>query len=90
LGKVGRNSFDLWDKDVVNHVASVEDISVGGVNLLLESDDLPIVVVGAAVEVLNKLGEFVIQVLNKFVDGVKELLKGALAVKVDFGVADEP
>ena len=57
---------------------------------MLESDDLPIVVVGAAVEVLNKLGEFVIQVLNKFVDGVKELLKGALAVKVDFGVADEP
>jgi hypothetical protein len=64
--------------------------SAGGVDLLLESDDLPVVVVGAAVEILGQLSELVVEVLDKLVNGLEELLKGALRLEVHFGVGNDP
>jgi len=90
LSEVVGDAVNLGDEDVVDHVASVEDVSASSVDLLLKSDDLSVVVVGTAVEVSGQLGQLVVQIGNEVIDGLKELLKGSSSVKVDFGVADQP
>jgi len=52
--------------------------SLGSINFLLEADDLAVVLISAAVEVLNELAKLLVEVFNEVVDGVKKLLERTL------------
>lgn len=87
LIQTGLESGLLGNEHVVNHVVSIEDIydyiiyvgtSCGGVELLLESDDFSVVVVGSSCEVLDEIGQFRLEVGNELIDSVEEVLEGSL------------
>lgn len=78
LSDVVLDALSLGNEDVVDHVVAVEDVSLGSINFLLEADDLAVVLISAAVEVLNELAKLLVEVFNEVVDGVKKLLERTL------------
>lgn len=58
------------EEDVVNHVVAVEDVSVSVFQLLGESGNIGIVVVGPAVELVDQFVEFGFQITNELLDGL--------------------
>lgn len=71
LVKVVLDSLLLGDEDVVNHIVSVENISHGSINFLLESDDFTVMLVGTAAEGFNEFGKFFVEVIDKLIDSVE-------------------
>jgi len=90
LGNVVVDAVSLGDEDVVNQVVSVEEISGSAVDFLLESDDFSVVLVGSSGEVLLDLSQFGVQIINKLVNGVQQLLEGSLGLEVDLGEVNDP
>lgn len=64
--------------------------SGSAINFLLESDNFSVVLVGSSWEVLLNLSQFFVQIVNKFVDGVQQLLEGTLSLEVNLGEVNDP
>lgn len=90
LVKGGLDSGDLGNEDVIDHIASIEDISGGGIDLLLESDTLSAVDISSSSEILNKGLELLVEISNELIDSVKKVLEGSLGVKVNLSEVYDP
>lgn len=82
-------SVSGWEEDIINHIVSVEDISVGILDFLGESGNISIVVVSSSVELMDQFCKFVFEVTNELLDSLHELLKVALGLQVQLGVVQD-
>jgi hypothetical protein len=82
-------SISGGEENVVDHVVSVEDISVGIFDFLGQSSDVTVVVVGSSVEIVDQLAQFGFEVSNQLLDGFNQLLEIALGFQVQFGVVQD-
>jgi hypothetical protein len=74
------------EENVVDHVVSVEDVSVGILDLLGQPSDVAVVVVGSSVEIVDQLAQLILEISNQFLDGLDQLLEVALGLQVQLGV----
>jgi hypothetical protein len=61
-------SISGGEKDIVDHIVSIEDVSVSIFDLLSESSDILVVVIGSSVELMNKFIKFAFEVSDEFLD----------------------
>lgn len=68
LSKTLLKSLPLRNKHVVNHVVTIEEVSISILNVLFESGNISVVVVCSSLEVLVNLFEFGIELFNQLID----------------------
>lgn len=83
-------TISLGNEDVVNEVVTVEEVSAGLIDLLLETDGLTVMLVSASVEPGVEVSQFRVEFSDKFVDGFEELLKSTLGLEVEFSEVKNP
>lgn len=84
------DSVDLDDEDVVDHIVTVEDFSIGIFDHLGELGNFGVVLIGSLVEGLVGVLEFSLKISNDVGDGGDEFLKVTLGLKVEFSEVKDP
>ncbi len=79
-------SISGGEKNIVDHIVSVEDISISIFDFLSESGDISVVVVSSTVKLVDELVKFSVKVSDKFINGFNQLTKVTLSLHMQFGV----
>jgi len=79
-------SISGGEKNIVDHIVSVEDISISIFDFLSESGDISVVVVSSSVKLVDELVKFSVKVSDKFINGFNQLTKVTLSLHMQFGV----
>lgn len=82
-------SLSGGDEDIVDHIVSVEEVSVGILDLLSQLGDVFIVVVGSSLEISVELVQFLSKFTNKLLDSINKLVEDTVGAKVELGISED-